>query len=244
MATATASTLLFAAKSALAYRPFDGTDADIASQGEVEVEVGPAGYLKEGHEHLLVTPRYVLNYGFAPDAELVVDGRGLVSLDQPIRAGDGRFTLDDTDVLVKSIVRRGVMQGATGPSVALEAGALLPTVGRETGIGTSTAGIVSLRNGYGTIHLNAAFELTRERHDRDLFTGVILEGPDARRIRPVAELYWERNFSAETRLSLLGGAILRVNDDVALDAALRVGKVDDETAYEARAGVTWVLPSP
>ncbi len=224
-----------------AYRPFDGTDADVVPVGETEIELGPAGYLKEQHEHLLVTPRYVLNYGFAPDVELVADGRGLVSMDQPIRAGDGRFTLDDTDVLVKWLIRRGALQGGTGPSVALESGALLPTVGRDTGMGASAAGIVSLRNAYGSVHLNAAFELTRERHDRDLFTGVIVEGPDAWRLRPVAEVYWERNFSAETRLSLLGGAILRVNETVSLDAGLRVGKVDEETAYEVRAGVTWAF---
>jgi hypothetical protein len=33
---------------ALAYRPFDGTDAAVAAPGEIEIELQPAGRLREG----------------------------------------------------------------------------------------------------------------------------------------------------------------------------------------------------
>jgi len=34
--------------SARAYRPFDGTDAAVADKGEVEIELGPVGFVKQG----------------------------------------------------------------------------------------------------------------------------------------------------------------------------------------------------
>jgi hypothetical protein len=231
-----------ASREARAYRPFDGTDADVAEQNELELELGPAGYLKEGGEHLLVAPRYVINYGIAPDTELVLGGRGLLSLDDPTHEGVGRYTHEDGEAFVKNVLRRGVLQGGTGPSVALEAGALLPTVGREQGVGTSAGTIVSFRNAYGTLHLNGVFQLTRERHNRDLFVGAILEGPIDLRVRPVLELFWDRDFGAETRLSALGGAIWTVTDDIAVDAAFRLARIDTETGFELRGGLTWTVP--
>jgi hypothetical protein len=41
---------------AVAYRPFDGTDAAVAETGEIEVEFGPVEYLRVGAEHMLFTP--------------------------------------------------------------------------------------------------------------------------------------------------------------------------------------------
>ena len=234
--------LLGASADAWAYRPFDGTDADVADLHEFELELGPVGYLKEGHEHLLVAPRYILNYGFAPNTELVFGSRGLVSLDNPTRDGVARFTHDDSELLVKNVLRRGVLQGGTGPSVALEAGVLVPGVGRGSGVGSTTATIVSFRNAYASLHLNGVFQLTRDTHDRDLLTGAIVEGPNDWRVRPVMEVFWERDFGAETRYSALGGAIWRVTDDVAIDAAVRAALIDDESSFEARAGLTWTVP--
>jgi len=49
--------------SAWAYRPFDGTDAAIAAPGELEIELQPAGRLREGGNTTLVAPATVINYG-------------------------------------------------------------------------------------------------------------------------------------------------------------------------------------
>jgi hypothetical protein len=50
---------------AWAYRPFDGTDAAVAAPGEVEIELQPAGRLREGGNTTLVAPATVFNYGLS-----------------------------------------------------------------------------------------------------------------------------------------------------------------------------------
>ena len=50
---------------AWAYRPFDGTDAAIAAPGELEIELQPAGRLREGGNTTLVAPATVFNYGLS-----------------------------------------------------------------------------------------------------------------------------------------------------------------------------------
>ena len=41
---------------AAAYRPFDGTDASVADPGAFEIELGPAGLLREGSQRTLIAP--------------------------------------------------------------------------------------------------------------------------------------------------------------------------------------------
>ena len=66
---------------ALAYRPFDGTDAAVAEPGVVEIELGPAQYLEQGSQHTLVAPDVVLNYGIGERWELVLQSRLTDGLD-------------------------------------------------------------------------------------------------------------------------------------------------------------------
>jgi hypothetical protein len=47
------------------YRPFDGTDAAVAAPGELEIELQPAGRLREGGTTTLVAPATVFNYGLS-----------------------------------------------------------------------------------------------------------------------------------------------------------------------------------
>src|SRR3954466_7542422 len=60
------------ARTASAYRPFEGTDGDVADQGEFQLEVGPLHYAQEGDEKFFLTPT-VLNLGVIPRMELVLD---------------------------------------------------------------------------------------------------------------------------------------------------------------------------
>ena len=53
------------ADTALAYRPFDGTDAAVADPGEMEVELQPAGGKSTGGQKTLIAPDTVLNFGLA-----------------------------------------------------------------------------------------------------------------------------------------------------------------------------------
>src|SRR5262245_22718401 len=48
---------------AQAYRPFDGTDAAVADPWEMEIELGPLGYLREGGARYLLAPAVVANIG-------------------------------------------------------------------------------------------------------------------------------------------------------------------------------------
>jgi hypothetical protein len=59
---------------AQAYRPFDGTDAAVAETGEMEIELGPVEYLREGSERTLFAPNVRINYGLSPDWEAVLEG--------------------------------------------------------------------------------------------------------------------------------------------------------------------------
>jgi hypothetical protein len=60
---------------ALAYRPFEGTDAAVADLGELETELGPAEPLRTGSLRLLTAPEMVLNLGIAEGWEAVLQGR-------------------------------------------------------------------------------------------------------------------------------------------------------------------------
>jgi hypothetical protein len=52
---------------ALAFRPFDGTDAEVAELNHFDIELQPFGALQEGPDKKLVAPEAVINYDFAKD---------------------------------------------------------------------------------------------------------------------------------------------------------------------------------
>ena len=102
---------------ALAYRPFEGTDAAVADPGELEIEFGPAGFRRSDTERTAIAPAYVLNYGFAKNWELVVEGRG----EHPLPpAEDTRSRLVANALFLKGVLQEGVLQDKGGPSVATE----------------------------------------------------------------------------------------------------------------------------
>jgi len=229
------------ATSARAYRPFDGTDADVAPQGDFELELGPVHWYSQGPAHYLIAPATVLNLGFAPGCEIVADLQNFVALDGlPGQASD---RLLDTDVFLKMVLVRGSMQGAgPGPSFALELGPLLPNVHGVDGLGASLNAIVTQRWKDITIHVDDWAELTRGDLHLDWFTGMILEGPFEARVRPVGELFVEHEFVANvTTWSALAGGIWHAGEELDLDMGLRIARVGDERAAEVRLGFTWAL---
>jgi hypothetical protein len=70
---------------ALAYRPFDSTDADVAKPLELELEFGPLDYLVVGKGSWLA-PNLVVNLGAVPGIELVLEGQQFIRLGQIDRA--------------------------------------------------------------------------------------------------------------------------------------------------------------
>jgi hypothetical protein len=225
-------------ESALAYRPFDSTDADVARPGEVELELGPVGRLQEGTRRFLVAPAVVGNFGLAGERELVVEGQREVA--RQAEPGEPHSALVDDGVFIKQVLRRGVLQDASGPSVATEYGLLLPDVHGEHGTGLSAAGIVSQRSEAATVHLNGALAITRE-HEPDLFVGTIVEGPYAWTVRPVAELFREQARGNARIDSVLVGAIWRVREGLSFDAGYRSARAGGEAVHEVRLGLSWAF---
>jgi len=220
-----------------AYRPFDSTDAAVADVGQLEVELGPVQFRRSEEERTLIAPAYILNYGFAKDWELVLEGRG----EHPVwPAEETRSRLLGNNLFLKGVLREGALQDKSGPSVATEFGALMPGFNDEVGWGVSWLGIVSQRWSGGTIHFDLGAALTRE-HRGDLFVGTIFEGPYDWTVRPVAEVVYEREFNTVEIYSVLAGAIWKVRDDLSFDVGFREAWVNRQPVTEIRAGLTFAM---
>lgn len=222
--------------SALAYRPFDGTDAAVADPGEMEVEFQPAGLLSSNGQRTLVAPATVLNFGLVKNWEAVFEGRLETPLSEP---GPSVFT--DAGAFLKYVVRPGVLQEKPGPSIATEFGVLLPDSLGDSHVGASVAAIISQRWDWGTVHLNIAGALTRDQHP-DIFTGIILEGPYKWPVRPVAEFFYEEEFGQAHTYSALVGAIWQVKDNLSFDVGFRHAIINGTGVNEVRAGLTVGFP--
>lgn len=221
---------------AAAYRPFDGTDAAVAAPGELEIELQPAGRLRENGTTTLIAPATVVNYGLSEGWEAVFEGQGQTPL-----IPSGATSLTAAGAFLKHVLQPGSLQDKTGPSIATEFGVLLPDSTGSSGVGASLAGIVSQRWDWGTIHLNAETALTRDHH-ADVFLVGIVEGPSAWTIRPVAEFFYEREFSQSETISGLIGLIWRVRDNLSFDVGLRHALTNGHPVNEVRAGLTLGFP--
>jgi hypothetical protein len=233
--------VLFSA-SAHAYRPFDGTDADVAETGHIELEIGPLGYLRAQHDSALVFGNGVFNFGFIPRWELVIAGQGVYGLDAmtpPPRFQNG-------SVFLKHTLREGTLQGEHGISLALEFGVLFPTSDAPfVDAGLHACLIASYAWPHFVMHVNTWIERGVDGQT-DLFLGTIFEGHQNARIRPVAEIFLDRHGS-DVQPSVLVGAILTVNDHLSFDAATRLAYVPSTSVgggaslFEVRAGLTWTI---
>jgi hypothetical protein len=231
-----ASNLAAWAGPAFAYRPFDGTDAAVAAPGEVEIELQPAGRIRDETGTSLIAPATVFNYGVSEGWEAVLEGLGQTPLSSP-----GSTSLMAAGAFLKHVLQPGSLQDKTGPSIATEFGVLLPDSTGVSGVGASMAGIVSQRWDWGTIHLNAEAALTREHH-ADLFLGAIVEGPSKWSVRPIAEFFVERAFGQFNTVSALVGLIWQVRDNLSFDVGLRHALTNGHPVNEVRAGLTFAFP--
>jgi hypothetical protein len=222
--------------SAWAYRPFDGTDAAVAAPGELEIELQPAGRLRESGTTSLIAPATVINYGLSEGWEAVLEGQGQTPL-----SPSGPTSLTTAGAFLKHVLQPGSLQDKAGPSIATEFGMLLPDSTGNSGVGASLAGIVSQRWDWGTIHLNAETALTRDHH-ADLFVGGIIEGPSKWTVRPVAEFFYEKDFGQFETVSALVGLIWRVRDNLSFDVGLRHALTNGHPVNEIRAGLTFGFP--
>ena len=224
---------------AWAYRPFDGTDAEVAEPGEVEIEHQPAGLEQQGSAKTLLAPT-VVNFGLPDGWEAVFEAEGNL----PISPSDQSSSVTGAAASLKHVWRPGSLQDVSGPSIATELGLLMPGIRAEPGFGVGLLGIVSQRFDWGTIHFNVEMARARNRH-ANLFVSTILEGPSTWTVRPVAEVYYEEHFGISPTVTISGlvGAIWQVRDNLAFDIAYRHGETNGQSAVnEIRAGVTFGFP--
>ena len=217
---------------ASAYRPFDGTDAAVADKDKVEIELQPAGIRKDWSGKTLIAPAARFNYGLTETWEAVLEGQ----FENPL-SPSGPASLTAAGAFLKGVLREGSLQKKDGLSVATEFGVLLPDSRGPSQFGASLAGIVSQRWDWGAIHLNGVASLTRE-HRADLFTGVIIEGPSKWTVRPVAEVFYEKEFGKSETVSGLVGVIWQVQEDLSFDVGVRHALTNGHPVNEVRAGMT------
>jgi hypothetical protein len=235
--------LVLLPRAAHAYRPFDQTDADAAEVNTIELELGPVS-ITSGDHRLLYGPNGVFNYGFSEGWELVFDYGATISL------ADLGSSFVLTDFMVKHVLREGSLQDKAGPSVAIEVGPLFPTVPTlEDEIGGSLTMIVSQRWDPIAVHVNATAAWTRDRAIQTT-AGVIIEGPQTWRARPVGEFYVSNERGGQLYSGLVG-AIYRFRAPLTFDVAVHVFHDDEDrnarsvqgAEAELRVGLTWVIPT-
>ncbi len=89
--------------------------------------------------------------------------------------------------------------------------------------------------------MNAETALTRD-HRADLFLSSIIEGPSKWLMRPVAEVFYEKEFGQQETISGLVGLIWQVSDKLAFDVAFRHALTNGHPVNEVRAGLTFGVP--
>jgi hypothetical protein len=209
------------------------TDAAVADPKEVEIELGYFNLERSGRENTIATPSVVLNYGVAKRVELVGEFRLDVS---------PGVELIDPALSLKGVLREGVLQDRPGPSVAVEAGLLLPsTVRGERGVGFEAVGIVSGKLAAVTWHVNGGGGLDR---DGRLF-GTWGELPLHPKVRLVGEVNGERTRGERPNNSALLGVIWQPTpSNVFLDAAVRHGISDAAPDWAFTVGLTFGFSLP
>ena len=224
---------------ALAYRPFDQTDADVAELHVLELELGPLQFERSAGRTAYV-PTFILNAGLLPGWELVIDTSGSGTVAGPREPGE---VFDfEAGVAFKGVVRKGSLQDGEGPSIAVEPELLLPATAGPSGFGFAAGVIVSQRWPALTLHVNLVPAWSRA-HNLAGQVGFIAEGPAEWTVRPVGEVYVEAEHAVPgVTSSFLGGVIWRISPRVSTDAAVRVGTVSGTGLVELRVGLTWDVP--
>jgi hypothetical protein len=218
-----------------AYRPFDSTDPAVADPGELEIEFSPVSFRHDDGGDIWIAPQLKINYGIAPNWEFVIEGQG----EHPQFEGLPSVMVDNA-VFLKGVVREGTLQEQTGPSIAIEFGALLPGINEDHGLGAEVAGIIGSQWSWGAIYFTAAAALTRDQTG-EMFLGAIIEGPLDWTVRPVAELVYEREFGHAEVFAALAGVIWEAREGLAFDLAVRQASVDGAPETEIRAGLTFAF---
>jgi len=180
-----------------------------------------------------ISPAARLNYGFAKDWEIVLEG-------QAEHPEHGRSTLVENALSLKTVLREGSLQDKTGLSIGAEGSVLLPGINDQSGAGAGLTGIVGQRWEWGSVHVNLGASRSREGRG-EIFFGTILEGPHDWPVRPAVEFVYDHEFGAMEKVSLLAGLIWQASDKLAFDLGVRQARINSRPETEVRAGLTFAF---
>jgi len=231
---------------ALAYRPFVSTDAAVADAGEVEVELGYAGFRRDGSGTTIVAPALIANLGVTRDLEVVGEFKLVNDLGRSESREHMRF--EDSAISLKWVAREGALQEhGPAPSVAVELSVLLPTLRGEDGPGGELVGIVSARALGWTCHVNGGPLVEPGGDEPGVIWGVILERGVWGPVRAVAELNGESVRGSAANSSALAGTIWSVAapaplHELSFDVGVRHGISGAADGWGGTAGLTFAFP--
>jgi hypothetical protein len=218
---------------ALAYRPFDSTDAAVADKGDIEIEISPVSFRRDDNGPSWISPSARLNYGFAKDWEVVLEGQA----EHPKR---DRSKLVDNALSLKTVLQEGSLQDKSGWSFGGEASALLPGINDQSGAGLTLTGIAGQRWEWGSLHVNLAASCSREGRG-EIFFGTILEGPHDWPVRPAAEFVYDHEFGSMEKVSFLAGLIWQASEKLAFDVGIRQARINSRPDTEVRVGLDFAF---
>ena len=212
------------------------TDAAVADQREVEIELGYFNLDRAHRENTISTPHVVLNYGVAKNLELVAEFNLEVS---------PHVEITDPNLSLKGVLKEGVLQDKPGVSVAVEAGPLLPsTLPHEDRFGFEAIAIVSGKLAPVTLHINGGGGLDRTGRGFAVW-GVISELPLHSKLRLVGEINGQSTEGERPNNSALLGIIWQpTSKNLFLDAGVRHGITRAAPDWQFTLGVTFGFPLP
>lgn len=205
--------------SAWAYRPFESTDAAVVDPKEVEIELGYLTWERAGSENTFLTPQLVLNFGVINNLEVIAEF-------EIEHTANDETELVDPALLVKAVLKEGILQDKRGISFAVEVGVLLPsTISEESGVGFEVVGIVSGLASPFTYHVNVGGGVDRVDSRTVGLWGVIVEFPVGSELRVVGEINGESVRDERADNSALLGLIWEPSSspNLVLDIGIRTG---------------------
>jgi hypothetical protein len=233
MALALAGSTIIWSTAGWAYRPYDSTDADVAEDDELEIELGWRDLKLEPDEEQALGA--VFNFGIGHEREIVLEGEWQRYESQ---ATGTQSAIADVGLFLKQVHRAGSLQGESGVSVASECGVLIPTKAEDSGPGGECTLIASHNSSMLSWHANAGIAYETD-HRWASTLGLIVEGPESWRIRPGLELLREEVAGESAEVSVLVGAVWNASDGLAFDLAYRRAIEPSSEPSEWRIGMTW-----